>query len=113
MAASSTRSDVQLTAALLAAFAVSVPLDALTYPLARALYATHNTILQVIASIVAFVTIVVVSQATAAALGIMSIPVSYAAGAGVKAGLLAVFLRWRLRTIERERRREATELDVS
>jgi putative peptidoglycan lipid II flippase len=102
--------DVQLTAAILAAFAVSVPLDGLTYPLARALYATHNTILQVIASIVAFLTIIAVSQATAAALGITSIPVSYAAGSAVKAGLLAVFLRWRLRAIERERRESAEGL---
>jgi peptidoglycan biosynthesis protein MviN/MurJ (putative lipid II flippase) len=35
--------DVALTASLLAAFAVSVPLDGLTYPLSRGLYATHNT----------------------------------------------------------------------
>jgi putative peptidoglycan lipid II flippase len=98
--------DVQLTAALLAVFAVSIPLDGLTYPLARALYATHNTILQVIASIVAFVTIVAVSQAVGPTIGIMSIPVSYAAGSGVKAGLLAVFVVWRLRTVEREREQE-------
>jgi len=96
-------SDVEQTAAILAAFALSVPFDGLTYPLARALYATHNTVLQVIASIVAFVTIVVVSQATSASLGILCIPVSYAAGAAVKAGLLAVFLGWRLRAIDRER----------
>ncbi|HEX5015597.1 MAG TPA: lipid II flippase MurJ [Candidatus Limnocylindrales bacterium] len=99
--------DVALTAALLAAFAVSVPLDGLTYPFARGLYATHNTILQVIASITGFATIVAVSQASAPSLGIMSIPASYAAGSGVKAGLLAVFLWWRLRSIERARRREA------
>jgi putative peptidoglycan lipid II flippase len=102
-------SDVQQTAAILAAFAVSVPLDGLTYPLARALYATHNTVLQVVASIAGFVTIIVVSQATAASVGILCIPVSYAAGAGVKAGLLAVFLAWRLRVIERERAAQAAD----
>ena len=96
--------DVELTAALLAAFAVSVPLDGLTYPLARGLYATHNTVLQVIASIAGFVVIILVSQATAAAIGIMSIPVAYAAGSGLKAVLLAVFLAFRLRAIERQRR---------
>ena len=95
--------DVQQTAAILAAFALSVPLDGLTYPLARALYATHNTLLQVIANVGGFVTIIVVSQATAASLGILCIPVSYAVGAGVKAGLLAVFLAWRLKAIERQR----------
>jgi putative peptidoglycan lipid II flippase len=93
-------SDVALTASLLTAFAISVPLDGLTYPLSRGLYATHNTLLQVIASIAGFVTIVVVSQALAGPMGIFSIPASYAAGSGVKAGLLAVFLAWRLRRVE-------------
>ena len=92
--------DVALTATLLAAFAVSVPLDGLTYPLSRGLYATHNTSLQVVASIVGFVTIVAVSQALAGSMGILSIPAAYAAGSGVKAALLAVFLAWRLRRIE-------------
>jgi putative peptidoglycan lipid II flippase len=96
-------SDVELTASLLAAFAISIPLDGLTYPLSRGLYATHNTVLQVIASIAGFVVIVVVSQAAAAELGILVIPVSYAAGAAVKAGLLAIFLAWRLRQVERAR----------
>jgi putative peptidoglycan lipid II flippase len=95
--------DVALTASLLAAFAISIPLDSLTYPLGKALYATHNTILQVIASVAAFVVIVAVSQALAPTIGIMSIPAAYAAGTGVKAGLLAVFVAWRLRTVERDR----------
>ena len=93
-------SDVALTASLLAAFAISVPLDGLTYPLSRGLYATHNTLLQVAASIAGFVTIVAVSQALAAPTGIFSIPLAYAAGSGLKAGLLAVFLVWRLRRVE-------------
>jgi putative peptidoglycan lipid II flippase len=97
-------SDVALTASLLAAFAVSVPLDGLTYPLSRGLYATHNTILQVIASIAGFVTIVAASQALAAPMGIFSIPASYAAGSGVKAVLLAVFLAWRLRRLDADLR---------
>jgi putative peptidoglycan lipid II flippase len=100
------QADVQQTAALLAAFAVSVPLDGLAYPLSRGLYATHNTVLQVVASIVGFGTIVAVSQATAGSLGIFCIPVSYAVGAGVKAALLAVFLRWRLGAVERGRSAE-------
>jgi putative peptidoglycan lipid II flippase len=103
-------SDVQLTAAMLAAFAFSVPLDGLTYPLSRALYATHNTILQVVASIAGFVTIVAVSQAIAASIGILSIPVSYAAGSGVKVALLAVFVVWRLRAVEKQRQLERERL---
>src|SRR4029079_5950206 len=56
-------SDVTLTASLLTAFAVSVPFDGLTYPLARGLYATHNTVLAVLASLAGLAVVVGVSQA--------------------------------------------------
>ena len=36
--------DVVLTSAVVAAFALSIPFDALAYPLSRGLYATHNTL---------------------------------------------------------------------
>ena len=39
--------EVALTSGLVAAFALSIPFDALSYPLSRGLYATHNTIRQV------------------------------------------------------------------
>ena len=39
-----------MTSAVVAAFALSVPFDALAYPLSRGLYATHDTLRQVIAS---------------------------------------------------------------
>jgi putative peptidoglycan lipid II flippase len=93
--------DVATTAGLLAAFAISIPLDSLTYPLSRALYATHNTLLQVIASIAGFVTIIAVAQVLAPPVGILSIPLAYAAGSGVKVFLLAIFLVDRLGRIER------------
>jgi putative peptidoglycan lipid II flippase len=91
--------DVALTAAILGAFALSVPLDSLTYPLSRALYATHNTLLQVTASICAFITIVVVAVLLGPLVGIFSIPLGYAVGTGLKVLLLAVFLAARLRRL--------------
>jgi hypothetical protein len=42
--------DVARTAAVVAAFAFSIPFDALAYPLSRGLYATHDTLRQVVAS---------------------------------------------------------------
>ena len=92
--------DVATTARLLAAFAISIPLDSLTYPLSRGLYATHNTLLQVIASVAGFATIIAVAQALAPITGILSIPLAYAAGSGVKVVLLAIFLVGRLRRLE-------------
>jgi hypothetical protein len=45
-----TAEDVAVTSAVVAAFALSVPFDALAYPLSRGLYATHDTLRQVLAS---------------------------------------------------------------
>lgn len=91
--------DVDRTATVLTAYALSIPLDSLSYPLSRALYATHNTILQVVASIAGFVTIVVVGSTLAGPVGIVAIPLAAAAGGVVKVGLLALFLVPRLRRI--------------
>ncbi|HEX5824788.1 MAG TPA: lipid II flippase MurJ, partial [Candidatus Limnocylindrales bacterium] len=91
--------DVDRTATVLTAYAMSIPFDSLSYPLSRALYATHNTILQVIASICGFVTIVIVGSALSASVGILAIPFAATAGGVVKVGLLTLFLVPRLRRI--------------
>ena len=88
--------EVALTAGLLVAFSLSVPLDSLSYPLSRALYATHNTSLQVVASICGFVAIVVAAQALAPAVGLYAIPLAYAVGTAVKVVLLGIFVYRRL-----------------
>jgi putative peptidoglycan lipid II flippase len=94
-------SDVDRTATVVTAYALSIPLDSLSYPLSRGLYATHNTILQVVASIVGFVTILVVGSTLAGPVGIVAIPLAAAAGGAVKVALLTLFLVPRLRRIGR------------
>jgi putative peptidoglycan lipid II flippase len=94
--------DVNRTATVLTAYALSIPFDSLSYPLSRALYATHNTILQVIASIAGFGTVVLVGTVLAAPAGIVAIPLAAAAGGIVKVGLLTLFLIPRLRRIGSE-----------
>lgn len=91
--------DVDRTATVLTAYALSIPFDSLSYPLSRALYATHNTILQVAASIAGFATVVIVGSALAGPAGIVAIPLAAAAGGVVKVALLSVFLIPRLRRI--------------
>jgi putative peptidoglycan lipid II flippase len=91
--------DVNRTSTVLTAYALSIPFDSLSYPLSRALYATHNTILQVIASIAGFATVIVVGSALAGPAGIVAIPLAAAAGGAVKVALLVVFLVPRLRRI--------------
>jgi putative peptidoglycan lipid II flippase len=93
--------DVALTASVVAAFALSIPFDALAYPLSRGLYATHDTIRQVVASFTGLGVVVLTSQLLVGPLGIVALPLGYAAGMAAKDALLAVFLVGRLRTIGR------------
>jgi putative peptidoglycan lipid II flippase len=89
--------DVHRTALLLSAFAVSVPLESLTYPLARAIYATRNTALPVGASLVGLAVTIVATQLLVGRIGLVAIPLAFAVGSGVKLVLLAAILPLRLR----------------
>ena len=91
--------DVARTSAVVAAFALSVPFDALAYPLSRGLYATHDTLRQVVASFAGLGAVLVASSALVGPVGILAIPLGYAAGMMVKDVLLAVFLLPRVRRI--------------
>jgi putative peptidoglycan lipid II flippase len=90
---------VAQTVPIVAAFALSVPFDALAYPLSRGLYATHDTLRQVIASFVGFGTVLAAAAALAPSFGLIAIPLGYAVGTAVKDVLLAVFLARRLRRL--------------
>jgi putative peptidoglycan lipid II flippase len=91
--------DVTRTSAMVAAFALSVPFDALAYPLSRGLYATHDTIRQAASSFAALGVVVVVSSALVGPVGVLAIPLGYASGVAAKDLLLAFFLIRRLRQI--------------
>lgn len=81
---------VSLTSGLLLAFTISIPIDSLSYPLSRALYATHNTIWQVAASICGLVVVVIAAQALIPVIGVAGIAIGYAIGGLVKIAVLAV-----------------------
>jgi putative peptidoglycan lipid II flippase len=91
--------DVARTSAVVAAFALSIPFDALAYPLSRGLYATHDTLRQVVASFSGLAVVVIVTQALVAPLDLLAIPLGYAAGVIAKDTLLAAFLATRVRRI--------------
>jgi Uncharacterized membrane protein, putative virulence factor len=88
--------DVSRTSTVVAAFALSIPFDALAYPLSRGLYASHDTLRQAGSSFVALGVVVAVSSALVGPLGILAIPLGYAAGMAAKDLLLAIFLLRRL-----------------
>jgi putative peptidoglycan lipid II flippase len=88
--------DVTLTAGLLAAFTLSIPLESLTQLLARAFYATHNTLIPVLSSVAGLAVIVVVGEALAPKVGVTTIPIAFTAGSLTKVGILAVLVRSRI-----------------
>ncbi len=101
------QSAVALTSSLLVAFAISIPIDGLSYPLSRALYATHNTLWQVVASVVGLVALVISASVLVPVFGPAGIALAYAAGGAVKLVVLAAALAVRLRRFEELAAREA------
>jgi putative peptidoglycan lipid II flippase len=89
--------DVALTASVLAAFALAVPFDALGHLTARGLYATHNTVLPVLASVAGFVVTVLVTLALVDTTGVVAIPLGFAAGTAMRTILQGIALAWRIR----------------
>jgi putative peptidoglycan lipid II flippase len=89
--------DVAVTSAVVAAFALSVPFDALAYPLSRGLYATHDTLRQVIASFAGLGAVILATTLLVPGFGILGIPLGYAAGVILKDILLVLFLAPRVR----------------
>jgi putative peptidoglycan lipid II flippase len=89
--------DVRVTAAVLAAFALAVPFDALGHLTARGLYATHNTVLPVLASLAGFAVTVPVTLALVGPVGVLAIPLGFAAGTATRTGLQGLLLARRMR----------------
>jgi putative peptidoglycan lipid II flippase len=89
--------DIARTGALLAVFAISVPFDALAHPLARACYATRNTIWPVLGSLLALGVSVAGTSLLVPALGLLAIPAGFTLGAAAKAALLGVAIVPRVR----------------
>ena len=93
--------DVSRTTLVLAVFTVSIPLESLTNLMARALYATHNTLLPTIAAVAGFVATVVSAQALSHGLGLAVIPAAYSIGMGTRVVLLTIALIPRMAGIGR------------
>ncbi len=89
--------DVARTSLILAVFCLAIPLESLTFPLSRAIFATHDTVLQVGASLVGLGVIVVTCLALLGPLGVLAIPLSFAIGSATKVVLLSIALVWRMR----------------
>jgi putative peptidoglycan lipid II flippase len=93
--------DVSITTMLVVVFAVSIPLESVVELLARAIYATKNTIVPTAASVASFVALFITAQALAPSAGLVAIPAAYGVGMGVKLVILAIALAPRMDRIGR------------
>jgi putative peptidoglycan lipid II flippase len=89
--------DVALTASVLAAFTLSIPLEALSALFVRAIHATRNTLLPVIASIVGLALTLGGVEVLKGSQGLLALPLAFALGQGIKLAILAVVLVIRVR----------------
>ncbi len=95
--------DVANTTSLLIVFAISVPLEALNHILSRSIFATRETIVPVVASVLGFVGIVATVLLTRDVAGPNALPLGFAAGMGVKMIVLSIALRRRIRSLDASR----------
>ncbi|MBW3613584.1 MAG: hypothetical protein KY392_06975, partial [Chloroflexi bacterium] len=93
------QADVARTAAVLGAFALSVPFESLAHLLSRAIYATHNTLLQVISSLAGLAVTIAATLALLPSQEVLAIPLGFTIGQVAKAALLGMSLAIRLRTL--------------
>src|SRR5205814_10670968 len=90
--------DISTTTLALSVFALSIPFESLLYLFSRAIYATRNTLLAVLANLGGFVVTVILAAALAPSVGITAIPAAFTIGTAVKVVLLVGALGFRLRS---------------
>ncbi len=93
--------DISITTILVAVFAVSIPLESVVELLARAIYATRNTLIPTLASVASFIALFITAQGLAPTAGLVAIPAAYGVGQGVKLVILAIALAPRMDRIGR------------
>jgi peptidoglycan biosynthesis protein MviN/MurJ (putative lipid II flippase) len=89
---------VARTAAVLGAFALSVPFESVAHLLSRAIFATRQTVLQALVSIAGLVITMAATLVLLPGFGILALPLGFAIGQAAKVVLLAITLALRIRT---------------
>lgn len=89
--------EVARTAAVLGAFALSVPFESVAHLLSRAIFATRQTLFQALASIAGLEITMAATIVLLPGSGILALPLGFAIGQASKVALLAVILAVRLR----------------
>ena len=89
--------EVATTAAVLSAFALSVPFESTSHLLSRAIFATRHTLFQALASIAGLLVSIAATLLLVPRFDLLALPIGFAIGQAAKTALLAMVLAWRLR----------------
>lgn len=93
--------DIARTAATLGMFTLVIPIEASIQLLARAFYATQNTITPVILNIIGFVFIVASAYLLVPKFEILALPLAFFIGSTLELILLTIFISMRVRRLAR------------
>jgi putative peptidoglycan lipid II flippase len=97
-----TQEGVDRTHLVLVVLCLAIPFESVSHLLSRAIFATRNTILQVLASVGGYVVVIVAANVLTDRIGIAGVALAFAIGMAAKAGLLTLALIVRIRTIGRD-----------
>ncbi len=94
------QASVLRTALVLGVFTLAIPTESLIHLLARAFYATKNTLIPVVLSLIGLIVAVTVAFSFTPRLGIIALPLAFFLGSLAKLSFLLLFLPRRLRKVE-------------
>ncbi len=95
-----TAEDIQKTALVLGFFTLAIPTESLAHLLARAFYATKNTLVPVLIGLVSFIITLSFAWGLLPIMGIAAIPFSFFIGSLTKLALLGIFFPFHLKKIK-------------
>ena len=97
-----THASIVRTALTLGMFTLAIPMESLVQLMARAFYATKNTLIPVIFSVINFIVSTGMALYLVPRLDITALPLAFFFGSGTELILLLIFIPWRLRSVVRD-----------
>lgn len=97
-----TQASVMRTAFTLGMFTLAIPTESLVQLMARAYYATQNTIIPVIFNLIGFLVSISMAVYLAPRLDIVALPLAFFTGTAIELFLLLICVPWRLQAVARQ-----------
>lgn len=108
-----TQEQVDRTTLVLVLLCLAIPFESLSQLLSRAIFATQNTVLQVVSSLGGYIVVIGVASILTPVIGIAGVAIGYATGMAAKTLFLSLALATRLRTIRATERSDVSRAGSS